>query len=123
MNGKDLQGVATAVAIIGGLFLAYKVVKGVGAGASAVGDAVGGAVDAVKDGASTVGGWIGDAWGWGLGSLGLGMPTESVYTSQDIAKIGQRADYSKPDPLWYTKPTNTSGGLLGSGPTFSDLSK
>jgi hypothetical protein len=122
MNGKDLQGVATAVAIIGGLYLAYRVVKGVGAGASAVGDAVGGAVDAVKDGANAVGGWIGDAWGWGLGTLGLGLPTESVYTSQEVAKIGAKADYSKPDPLWYLQ-AGTGGGLSDSGPSFSDLSK
>lgn len=80
VNVKDA---ATAVAILAGLYLGWRVVKGVSAAGDAAGNAVSTVVDGAKSAAAAVGDAVGGAWDWASDLVGLGGPDENI--SQETA--------------------------------------
>lgn len=107
LNPKD---VAITVAILAGLFVGYKVVKGMGA----AGDAVGGVVSAVGDGAEAVGDAIAGGWSWVSGFF-TSDPAVSVFDDAAMQRIGAgvRTDNQNPNTYASGAPTVSqgSGGL------------
>lgn len=103
INPKD---VAITVAILAGLFVGYKVVKGLGS----AGDAVGGVVSAVGDGAEAVGDAIAGGWNWVTG-LFDSDPEVSVFDDAAMQRIGAgvRTDNQNPSPYASSGPAITSG--------------
>lgn len=108
LNPKD---VAITVAIVAGLFVGYKVVKGLGS----AGDAVGGVVSAVGDGAEAVGDAIAGGWQWVTGFFSSD-PGVSVFDDAAMQRIGAgvRTDNQNPNPYASGAPqvSQGSGGGL-----------
>lgn len=104
INPKD---VAITVAIVAGLFVGYKVVKGLGS----AGDAVGGVVSAVGDGAEAVGDAIAGGWNWVTGFF-YSDPEVSVFDDAAAQRIGAgvRTDSQNPNPYASGSPQVSQGG-------------
>lgn len=131
VNVKDA---AMAVAILAGLYLGYKVVKGVGAAGDAAGNAVSAVVDGAHRAVSTVGDAIGGAWNWATDWM-ESDPTETVLSVDQVRRIEQAGanPYSLGTGLWLSgDPTltktgsntmSTTGSVLdgtGLGGSFND---
>lgn len=107
INPKD---VAITVAIVAGLFVGYKVVKGLGS----AGDAVGGVVSAVGDGAEAVGDAIAGGWNWVTGFFSSD-PEVSVFDDAAMQRIGTGVYTGNTNPNTYAdsapKVSQGGGGL------------
>lgn len=110
VNVKDA---AIAVAILAGLYLGYRVVKGVGAAGDAAGNAISSVVEGAKGAAEAVGDAIGGAWDWATGWM-ESDPTETVLTADQVKRIEYAA----------ANPYNLNAGLWLSGdPTLTQTGK
>lgn len=112
MAGVNVKDAAVAVAIIAGLYLGWKVVKGVSAAGDAAGDAVSAVVDGAKSAVGAVGDAIGGAWGW-VSGIWEDDPTETVLTSDQVKRIEYAAanPYQLGAGLWLSNdPTLTKTG-------------
>lgn len=104
INPKDA---AIAVAVLAGLYVGYRALKGLGS----AGDAVGGAVSSVVDGAGRAAGAVGDAvaggWNWVTGFFSSD-PETSVFGDDAMRRITSGMDWSL-GPYVSQQPTITPG--------------
>lgn len=110
INPKD---VAITVAIVAGLFVGYKVVKGLGSAGDAVGGALSSAAGAVGEGAEAVGDAIAGGWNWVTGFFSSD-PTVSVFDDAAMRRISEGINQpTNPNPYNdNTAPPISGGGRL-----------
>lgn len=111
INPKD---VAITVAIVAGLFVGYRVVKGLGSAGDAVGGALSSAADAVGEGAEAVGDAIAGGWNWVTGFFSSD-PAVSIFDDAAMRRIGEGIDQPvSPNPYADNSapPITSSGGGL-----------